>query len=223
MLGACSEDVNCIISSVKANGWSCSFKQWQPRWFGCNYLSNAWRLWRRAATANILSGVHHHVERLRFTVTQPTRKQIYVQEYDDLTASNRRPSTSFSRNTPGVDIFNILPRFLENLLESRNVICSASGRATPFSLRSILSRHIFQGTWPRRFRRGKEEWCCSSDPFLCLGMLGLSDRNSALPLDPFLCLDIISLVCQSFDALPELSWVEFIWRKLRISKTRKKL
>jgi len=75
-------------------------------------------------------------------LTLPTRTQTSEQEYSDLTASNRRPSTLYSRKSPQsfwrgtqshafskstkrVDVFGILPRFLKNLLESENLGCSA--------------------------------------------------------------------------------------------------
>ena len=60
-------------------------------------------------------------------LTPPTRTQTSEQEYSDLTASNRRPSTlptAFHEecflevDKTCVDVFGILPRFLENLLGS---------------------------------------------------------------------------------------------------------
>jgi len=66
-------------------------------------------------------------------LTPKTRTQTSEQEYNNVTASSRRPSTLFSRNTPQyfswvtyaffevnktcADIFGILPRFLKNFLE----------------------------------------------------------------------------------------------------------
>jgi len=68
-------------------------------------------------------------------LTLLTQTQTSEQEYTDLMASNKRPSTLHSRKTQSFsqgtwsyalwgsqnmceDIFNILPRFLKNLLES---------------------------------------------------------------------------------------------------------
>ena len=64
-----------------------------------------------------------------------------------VTARNRQPSTSYSRSTSQrfslrdpvicflkvdktcVDIFGVLPRFLEDLLDSENLVCSATSGA----------------------------------------------------------------------------------------------
>jgi len=76
-----------------------------------------------------------------------TRKQSSEQEYSYLTARKRHSSIPYSHNTPEnhpklftrnpaiyfpkvdkscIDVFGMLPRFLENLLESRNLLCSAT-------------------------------------------------------------------------------------------------
>jgi len=78
-------------------------------------------------------------------LTSPTRTQIFQQEYNDLTASKRQSSTLYSRSQYSqqlftknlvvcflevertrVDVFGMLPRFFENLLESEILICSTT-------------------------------------------------------------------------------------------------
>jgi len=76
-------------------------------------------------------------------LTPSTRTQSSEQVYSYLTASKRHPSTPYSHNPlkafheepdvyfPEVDktcvyIFGMLPGFLENLLESENLFCSAT-------------------------------------------------------------------------------------------------
>ena len=102
-------------------------------------------------------------------LTFPTWTQISEQEYSDLTASNRRPSIPYSRNKlfarnpvlcflevdkAYVDVFGILPTFLINLLESEIASVVLQPRRKPhwvtFSISSIISRHLFQGTWQRK-------------------------------------------------------------------------
>jgi len=48
-------------------------------------------------------------------LTPPTRTQTSEQECSDLLAINRRPSTLYSSN---------IPAFIENLVESENLVCS---------------------------------------------------------------------------------------------------
>ena len=75
-----------------------------------------------------------------------TRTQSSEQEYSYLTVRKRHSWTPYSRNTPEnpmlftrnpaicfpkvdksyIDVFGMLPRFLENLLESGNLLCSAT-------------------------------------------------------------------------------------------------
>ena len=99
-------------------------------------------------------------------LTFPTWTQISEQQYSDLTASNRRPSTPYSRNKlftrnpvvcflevdkAYVDVFGILPTFLKNLLESEiSSVVLRPGRkpvCVSFSIGSIILRHLFQDTW----------------------------------------------------------------------------
>jgi len=96
-------------------------------------------------------------------LTLPTRTQTSEQEYSDLTASNRRMSTPYSRNTPQnfsqgtrsflevdkacEDVFSIFPRFLKILLESEIwSVALRQGRKphrVSFNFDSIISRHLF--------------------------------------------------------------------------------
>ena len=72
-----------------------------------------------------------------------TRTQTFEQECNDLMDRNRRPSTPYSRNTPKafheepavcflevgrayVGVICIVPRFQNTLLESENLVCSAT-------------------------------------------------------------------------------------------------
>jgi len=78
-------------------------------------------------------------------LTPPTRTQTSEQEYSDLTASNRRLSRPYSRNPPKAfheEPGRVLPRgrknmcrrlwhtpkISRNLLESENLVCSATAR-----------------------------------------------------------------------------------------------
>ena len=102
-------------------------------------------------------------------LTFPTWTQISEQEYSDLTARNRRPSIPYSRNKlftrntvlcflevdkAYVDVFGILPTFLKNLLESEIASVVLRPRRKPhwvtFRISSIISRHLFQGTWQHK-------------------------------------------------------------------------
>ena len=84
-----------------APGWSCSSQLWYPRRLRCDCLSNS-----------CIVEVNYEKERdnthpIRsptatvngFDLTLPTRLQTSEQDYSDLTASNRRPLTPYSRNT----------------------------------------------------------------------------------------------------------------------------
>jgi len=94
----------------------------------------------------------------------PTRTQTSEQECSDLTASNRRSSTLYSRNTPKFftrnpvvyslevdkaceEVFSILPRFLKILLESEmwSVVLQPGRKPhrVSFSFDSIISPHLF--------------------------------------------------------------------------------
>ena len=102
-------------------------------------------------------------------LTFPTWTQISEQECSDLTASNRWPSISYSRNKlftrnpvlcflevdkAYVDVFGVLSTFLKNLLESEiTSVVLRPGRNphwVTFSIGSIISRHLFQGTRQRK-------------------------------------------------------------------------
>ena len=65
-------------------------------------------------------------------LTPSTRTETSEQEYSDLTASNRRPSTLppafLVVYRTCVIIFGILPRFLKNFLESESLVCRATAR-----------------------------------------------------------------------------------------------
>jgi len=102
-------------------------------------------------------------------LTLLTRTQTSEQEYSDLTASNRHPSTPYTHNTPqsfsrGIwlyaflrltsmcrDIFDILPRFLKNLVESEILVCSVTaGMKNALGMIQLWFSYFaasFEGTW----------------------------------------------------------------------------
>jgi len=59
-----------------------------------------------------------------------------------------------------VDIFGILPRFLENLLENENVVCSAAAQdennTHPPAWVQLFRGTFLKGTWHAIFQRAKE-------------------------------------------------------------------
>ena len=126
-----------------------------------------------------------------------------------MTASNRRPSAPYSRNTPQsfsrgtpsyafsrstkhVTVFVILPGFLENLLGSGKLFCSAKAATkTPpnvIQLWFIYFRGIMADTLPGRLaKRCRSSWLVHSClPFLCgddqFANLSAPFQN-AMPLD----------------------------------------
>jgi len=94
-----------------------------------------------------------------------TWTQISEQEYSDLMASNRGPLIPYSCNKlfarnpvlcflevdkAYVDVFGIFPTFLKDLLESEITSVVLRARRKPhwvtFSIGSIISQHLYQGT-----------------------------------------------------------------------------
>jgi len=52
------EKIQAVTNRLqKANGWSCSLRQWHPRWFACDCLSNPYRPSKGVVTAHTLVGV----------------------------------------------------------------------------------------------------------------------------------------------------------------------
>ena len=129
-----------------------------------------------------------------------TRKQSSEQEYSYLTARKRHSSIPYSHNTPEnhpklftrnpaiyfpkvdkscIDVFGMLPRFLENLLESRNLLCSATAATKSALSTTQLWFNCFHGilvyTLPGRLSKEMPRylvhWLLS--PFLCMGMINL--------------------------------------------------
>jgi len=129
-------------SSGKANVSSWSFQQWQYRWHDCDRLSKSYRLLRGVVKAPTpFSESNTNDERLWFRTQLPKQWRECI----DATASDWWPSTPYSHHTPRsfspgtrsyafevyktcIDIFGILPRFLQKLLESGKLVCSATSR-----------------------------------------------------------------------------------------------
>jgi len=120
----------------------------------------------------------------RFWLNNLKPVETSEQEYNYLTPSRRRPSTPYSRKTHEVfprhpvtcfcevdktrtDIFDILPRFFKNLLESEDILCSATARtktALDFLHLGPISHGIFFKRLGMHFSRDTNE---GNDPVVC--------------------------------------------------------
>jgi len=124
----------------KANGWSFSSQLWHPPRLRCDCPSNSCRK-RSGDSKHPCRSPYTNGERSWFNSPDTDTNFWAGIGYSDLTASNRRPSTPYSRNSPHsfsrepgrmlldvdktcVPIFGILPRFIKHLLESENLGCS---------------------------------------------------------------------------------------------------
>jgi len=117
----------------KTNGWSCSFQQWHPHQLNCACLLNSCRLWRGAVTVRTLAGVQHPWWTLNgCDLTLPTEIQMSEKEYSDLDRQKLFPSDPIlcflKVGKTCVDIFGILPRYLESFVESENQVWCATVR-----------------------------------------------------------------------------------------------
>ena len=123
-----------------------------------------YRLWRGMVTTHTIVGVQ---QLYSCNLNTSTRTQSSEQEYSYLTARKRHSSTPYFYNTlenhpkfftrnpaiyfpkvdkSWIDVFGMLPRFLKNLLESGNLLCSATA-ATKTALGTtqlfqLFSRHL---------------------------------------------------------------------------------
>ena len=126
------------------------------------------------------------------------------QEYSDLTASNRRPSTPYSRNTPQsfyrgtqsyafrrrqrrINIFGIFPIFNKNVLESENLVCCATaGTKTALGILQLRFNYLATsflkalGKLAYTFSESQMPWCLFACPPLSLLVYG--DDHPSLPI-----------------------------------------
>ena len=160
----CWEDASNTKSSAKSEWLILELTNVTPSRLGLSYLFNLCRLWREVVTpcwspTPTVNGRDS---------TLPTRTQTSEQ---DLTASNRQPSTQYHSKTPqsfspGRMLYRVRQKMCRRFWHTPKISQISAGRVkfwsvvlrpgrkphwVSFSFSSIISRHFFQGTWQRKW------------------------------------------------------------------------